>query len=194
MANSSESAINPNANLMSMDSSSSSSSTDGAAQRIGQQQVNCQLPPLPTNHHPVNLQRQTSLPSTQHTNLKHGQPLKSCLKRKDSTTPSVGTGNPANTAGATRRMSELDESALARFQTATIQQQRRNSAASMFVPYVGYLFTCDHDSCTRYCYYNGLEKRRRVKIYKQLTRTKVNSSSGRRSSSQSRRQVKKSIL
>ena len=42
----------------------------------------------------------------------------------------------------------------------------------MFVPYVGHLFTCDHESAKRYVYYNNLEKNRRTKIYRQLIRNK----------------------
>lgn len=47
--------------------------------------------------------------------------------------------------------------------------KKDTSSHIMFVPLVGYLFTCDHESSTRYCYYNGLEKKRKNTIYKQLT-------------------------
>ncbi len=46
------------------------------------------------------------------------------------------------------------------------------SSSLMFVPLVGHLFTCDHESTKRYAYYNKLEKNRRIKIYKQLIKNK----------------------
>ena len=89
------------------------------------------------------IQRQASLSSQQK------QPLKSCLKRKDSQ-----LSNTNNTA----------KLVVSLFQTRS---------TTMFVPYVGYLFTCDKESSTRYCYYNNLEKNRKIRTYKQLTSTKV---------------------
>ncbi len=49
---------------------------------------------------------------------------------------------------------------------------RTKISEQMFVPYVGHLFTCDHESTKRYVYYNNLEKNRRTKIYRQLIRNK----------------------
>jgi hypothetical protein len=55
-----------------------------------------------------------------------------------------------------------------------------NASASMFVPFVGYLFTCDQSSSTRYGYYNNLERASRIKAYKQIV--SKNYLSGRRPS------------
>ncbi len=54
--------------------------------------------------------------------------------------------------------------------SSTLETTTLNISTSMFVPCVGYLFTCDLESTGRYCYYNNLERRRRVKTYKELTR------------------------
>lgn len=120
-------------------------------------------PPLPpphhNHHHASNLQRQTSLPGytkPPQPTSSNKQPLKSCLKRKES---SSAVPTPTTNTNTTKRIEAEVE------QTTTINPK----AASMFVPFVGYLFTCDQGSCTRYCYYNGLEKRRKMKLYKQLT-------------------------
>ena len=57
--------------------------------------------------------------------------------------------------------------------TGANQQASEHFPSSiMFVPFVGHLFTCDHESIKRYCYYNNLEKNRRAKIYKQLIKNK----------------------
>lgn len=74
------------------------------------------------------------------------QPLKSCLKRKES---------------QLRQSQSL--------QTTLNKTHKLTKSTMMFVPFVGYLFSCDLDSSTRYFYYNNLEKNRRNKIYKQLT-------------------------
>ena len=39
----------------------------------------------------------------------------------------------------------------------------------MFVPLVGFLFTHDSESASRYAYYNKLERHRRFRAYRQLT-------------------------
>lgn len=75
------------------------------------------------------------------------QPLKSCLKRRESHLKhSQSLQNNFNQGEKALTKSTL-----------------------MFVPLVGYLFSCDTDSSTRYMYYNNLEKNRLSKMYKLLT-------------------------
>ncbi|RNA41186.1 hypothetical protein BpHYR1_036769 [Brachionus plicatilis] len=75
------------------------------------------------------------------------QPLKSCLKRKES---------HLKHSQSLQNNFVQEETSLAK-------------SACMFVPFVGHLFSCDTDSSTRYIYYNNLEKSRLSKMYKQLT-------------------------
>lgn len=75
------------------------------------------------------------------------QPLKSCLKRRES---------------------RLKHSQSLQSRLAYCEKPFTKSTL-MFVPFVGYLFSCDMDSSTRYIYYNSVEKNRLTKMYKQLT-------------------------
>ena len=102
------------------------------------------------------------------------QPLKSCLKRKDSSSSTSQTTSPATTGTvSSNRQSKLNPtSSLIVKQTHqptyAASAASRPSSTQMFVPFVGYLYTWDKDSTTRYVYYNNLERTRRIKAYRQL--------------------------
>ena len=91
---------------------------------------------------------------------KQKQPLKSCLKRKDSA--SNQQFNPIKQASS--------------LISPNIQMNKqivqKKTSTQMFVPYVGYLYTWDKDSSTRYVYYNNLERSRRIKSYRQIIKSK----------------------
>ncbi|CAF0867022.1 unnamed protein product [Brachionus calyciflorus] len=100
-------------------------------------------------------ERRPSLPfnergKNQINTLNGKQPLKSCLKRKESQTLKHSQSLQPNFTKNHEKILKL-------------------KSTMMFVPLVGYLFSCDTDSSTRYFYYNNLEKNRISKIYKQLT-------------------------
>lgn len=111
------------------------------------------------------------------------QPLKSCLKRKDSQQsafnphPSLDEKSNINSSSNKPTSNQVKSSLVLPVRNNfTTQEHHKSSqlATDMFVPLVGYLFTCDQESCTRYRYYNNLERNRRFKIYKQLTNTSLN--------------------
>ena len=113
------------------------------------------------------------------------QPLKSCLKRKDSQSSSQsqqsGSTKPNTPAQTTRRShsTTIQPAAAVNATSLIIAKKTAPKAGAipsrcshMFVPVVGYLFTCDKESTTRYCYYNKIERSRRVKAYRQLVANK----------------------
>lgn len=136
-------------------SSTSSSSGSGATNTSGY-----------ASHHGTSVQRQVS--------LKDGkQPLKSCLKRKDSQSSSQSQNS--KTSGNSPLTNKRSHSSV----THTQQQQslivprrasnfEQSKCAEMFVPFVGYLFTHDKKSATRYSYYNKLERTRCVRVFREL--------------------------
>jgi len=113
------------------------------------------------------LQRQVSLNSA---NSQCKQPLKSCLKRKDSQSSSQSQASSkasTNSPMVNKRSRSTTKSVITTNCPADIFNQSK--CTLMFVPLVGYLFTYDKESAQRYSYYNKLERCRRVRIYRELT-------------------------
>jgi hypothetical protein len=97
--------------------------------------------------------------SSSNGNLQTKQPLKSCLKRKDS----------SEKAFLKNRLND----------SFSVQDSNQTFKSSiMFVPYVGYLFSCDNDSSIRYSYYNNLETKRKVRNFKNIIRKPVELDTG----------------
>jgi hypothetical protein len=105
------------------------------------------------------------------------QPLKSCLKRKDSTNSSSSSSQQTTTT-TTTSSSSAGNSKLSKINsTSSLVINNNNNktvnlnkkfSIQMFVPYVGYLFTWDKESCNRYAYYKNLERNIRIKQYRKL--------------------------
>jgi hypothetical protein len=181
-------------------------------------------PTMPMRPLLSHLQRKSSLPCSRepppslsdehHTHYSTGvnstnPPLKSCLKRKDSSASQVSTPNtptpntqpnllsskamPGNNTSISSSSSSTSNNTTNtnnfnithRHNASMIVVSNKNTqpqtnqsisdvkiSEQMFVPYVGHLFICDHESIKRYAYYNNLEKNRRAKIYRQLIRNK----------------------
>lgn len=107
------------------------------------------------------------------------QPLKSCLKRKDSASSSQSQASSSGKNSATSPMLHTRRSKSSN-QHSMIQQQTVQQKLApvtiidtkytlMFVPFVGFLFTHDKGSASRYAYYNKLERNRRFRSYRALT-------------------------
>jgi hypothetical protein len=170
-------------------------------------------PPPPTPPSTTNDLHHTQINSTPTTittprvNQNDKQPLKSCLKRKESTasqqsnTPNSAYQQQSQQSTHTQPPRSIPgnntnntNSSITSLSSSTSTNNRQTNASmivmntntnhfslkksnvkmseQMFVPYVGHLFTCDHESTKRYVYYNNLEKNRRTKIYRQLIRNK----------------------
>lgn len=109
-------------------------------------------------------QQQQQRVFSQDTTNNDKKPLKSCLKRKDTGSMadhSVPVTSTSNIKKCTR-IEDNNSSSIYRLPPML------SISALMFLPGVGYLFTCDLESTCRYCYYNNLERRRRVRAYKEL--------------------------
>jgi len=115
------------------------------------------------------LQHQASL-NNNHSQKKDGkQPLKSCLKRKDSQSSSqsqTSSKASANSPMVNKRSHSTTKPTTTTNCAADIFNQSK--CTLMFVPSVGYLFTYDRQSAQRYSYYNKLERCRRVRVYREL--------------------------
>ena len=79
--------------------------------------------------------------------------LKSCLKRNE-----PGRRQKSSKSASARPLINFDYCAFV----------KENDTETMFVPFVGYLFTLDSGSSTRYNYYNNLERYRAIKSYRQI--------------------------
>lgn len=110
------------------------------------------------------------------------QPLKSCLKRKDSQSSSQSHSSKASSSTTTSASPMITQNR--RSHSSTIKNQQlsmivptkpktlvhfNSKSKIMFVPFVGCLFTCDGDSTTRYNYYNKIERTRKLRTYRELT-------------------------
>lgn len=99
-------------------------------------------------------QQEQEFISSSNGNFQTKQPLKSCLKRKES-----------NERAFVKNILK---------DGCSVQDLNRTLKSSiMFVPYVGYLFSCDNDSSIRYSYYNNLETKTKVRNYKNIIRKPV---------------------
>ena len=123
------------------------------------------------------------LKQAQTPNKSDKQPLKSSLKRKDSQSSSQsqqsGSTKPNTPSQTTRRSHSTTIQPPINATSMIIAKKNApkagaipSSCSHMFVPVVGYLFTCDKESTTRYCYYNNIERSRRIKAYRQLVANK----------------------
>ena len=121
---------------------------------------------------------------TSNNSKKEKRPLKSCLKRKESQPLDIKTKlnnnyYDINFFEPNQESQNLNSELLIKNCTPLrlsekndIINEKKNISKQMtfmFVPSTGYLFTCDHESSTRYRYYNTLEQKRRLKNYYQLT-------------------------
>ncbi len=115
--------------------------------------------------------------STNQQNIKP-LPLKSCLKRKDTNNSNTHLPPSTQTSNRVVQLITHSQTEVSTYTGDSATTPANHSSSSfllsisttMFVPCVGYLFTCDLESTGRYCYYNNLERRRRVRVYKELTR------------------------
>lgn len=110
---------------------------------------------------------------------KEKQPLKSCLKRKDSQSSSQSQSSSKTTmSGASPNINQSRRSKSSAVHQSSMIITNKNKYpllynqtkyTLMFVPFVGFLFTHDKGSSNRYAYYNKLELSRRYKMFCELT-------------------------
>jgi hypothetical protein len=122
---------------------------------------------------------------------KEKRPLKSCLKRKESQPIDfkIKLNNNSNDSNIFDFINEefqnnlnsqsvmMNVRPLRLYNKYDSSEDKKNVSQKMtvmFVPSIGYLFTCDHESITRYRYYNALEHKRRLKNFYQLTNSNLN--------------------